>query len=33
MITCSDVVENLYFYGLEEADKYATGTDWALGLL
>ena len=33
MITCSDVIENLYFYGLEEADKYATGTDWALGLL
>ena len=33
MITCSDVVENLYYYGMNEATKFASGTDWALGLL
>lgn len=33
MITCSDVVENIYYFGMNEATKFATGTDWALGLL
>lgn len=33
MIICSDVIENVYFYGVNEATKFATATDWALGLL
>lgn len=33
MIECSDVIENLYYYGLNEAERFASGTDWALGLL
>jgi hypothetical protein len=33
MITCSDVVENLYFYGVKESQRFESGTEWALGLL
>ena len=33
LITCTDVVENIYYYGLNEATKFASGSDWALGLL
>lgn len=33
MITCSDTIMNLYYYGVREAERFASGTDWALGLL
>jgi len=33
MITCSDVIENLYYFGAREAERFESGTDWALGLL
>jgi hypothetical protein len=33
LITCSDVIQNLFYYGKLEAEKFAGGTDWGLGLL
>ena len=33
LTTCTDVVENIYYYGKNEATRFASGTDWALGLL
>jgi hypothetical protein len=33
MIVCSDTIENLYFYGLNEAEKFGSAQDWGLGML
>lgn len=33
MITCTSAIENLYYYGLREKERFQGGSDWALGLL
>lgn len=33
LITVTNVIENIYYYGLREAERFESATDWALGLL